>query len=356
MESVRSESNQPKRPLARSVGRRTEGPGAFAAQLRSLDGERESSDVPTTGPLLPLPQSAVAPDHGSAFAESQGEPTAERSEAIEAPARESRRVESERRGRESQARPSSNQERPSASESGEVHTASQGPEAGQTDVSSPQGKAQAAPPMPGAEQGLSSKGTPLTASGAIQVAAAPLSGGAQPAPMSGASRPATQPPLQVGGVSTDRTTQALGALKAAGRKPATSAAGRTAELLEQVRVAITPKTKTAVLRLDPAELGRLRVELQVEAGTVLAHLIVERPEALAALEQNLPELRAMFEQQGLDVGGFQLELAQDGDSSPFEGHDHQGTASPEPTAEELRSQRQRISQHLGSDHALDLIA
>ena len=115
-----------------------------------------------------------------------------------------------------------------------------------------------------------------------------------------------------------------GAASATSSTAATKAAAQPARMaqaesiLGQVRMALSPRTRTAVLRLDPAELGRLRVELRVDQGKAHAHLIVERPEALAALESHLPELRALFEQQGLEIEGFEVVLAEPGDETPFE--------------------------------------
>lgn len=66
------------------------------------------------------------------------------------------------------------------------------------------------------------------------------------------------------------------------------------------------------IRMDPPELGRLRVRLEVNgAGKVKGRLIVERPEALEALTRDLPRLRDALEAAGLktDAGSFDLSLA-----------------------------------------------
>ena len=54
------------------------------------------------------------------------------------------------------------------------------------------------------------------------------------------------------------------------------------------------------IRLDPAELGRIDVRIDVDrTGQVTSHLTVERPETLLLLRQDAPQL-----QQALDDAGF----------------------------------------------------
>ena len=46
------------------------------------------------------------------------------------------------------------------------------------------------------------------------------------------------------------------------------------------------------IRLDPAELGRIDVRMDVDSkGQVTSHVTVERPETLAMLRQDAPQLQ-----------------------------------------------------------------
>ena len=57
------------------------------------------------------------------------------------------------------------------------------------------------------------------------------------------------------------------------------------------------------IRLSPEELGRVDVKLDIDkSGEVRAHLVVERPEALALLTRDRAQLERAFEQAGLRPG------------------------------------------------------
>ncbi|EIZ81620.1 flagellar hook-length control protein [Methylobacterium sp. GXF4] len=72
------------------------------------------------------------------------------------------------------------------------------------------------------------------------------------------------------------------------------------------------------IRLDPAELGRIDVKLEIDKarGTVTTHLVVERPETLAMLQRDAGQLQQALSQAGLDPsgGGLNLSLRSDGNA------------------------------------------
>ncbi|MCJ2144562.1 flagellar hook-length control protein FliK [Methylobacterium sp. E-066] len=72
------------------------------------------------------------------------------------------------------------------------------------------------------------------------------------------------------------------------------------------------------IRLDPAELGRIDVKLEIDKarGTVTTHLVVERPETLAMLQRDAGQLQQALSQAGLDpsAGGLNLSLRSDGNA------------------------------------------
>lgn len=79
------------------------------------------------------------------------------------------------------------------------------------------------------------------------------------------------------------------------------------------------------IRLDPAELGRIEVKLEIDKarGTVMTHLVVDRPETLQMLQRDVGQLQQALSQAGLDAsGGVGVSLRGDGgaqNGSPSEG-------------------------------------
>jgi chemotaxis protein MotD len=68
------------------------------------------------------------------------------------------------------------------------------------------------------------------------------------------------------------------------------------------------------IRLDPPELGRIDVQLNVDSsGNVSSRLIVERPDTLNLLVRDAPQLQRALQDSGLNTGGgMQFSLADQG--------------------------------------------
>src|SRR5213078_787407 len=65
------------------------------------------------------------------------------------------------------------------------------------------------------------------------------------------------------------------------------------------------------IRLDPADLGRIDVRIDVDrSGGVTSHLTVEKPETLSMLRQDAPQLQRALNDAGLSTGdgGLQFSL------------------------------------------------
>jgi flagellar hook-length control protein FliK len=116
------------------------------------------------------------------------------------------------------------------------------------------------------------------------------------------------------------------------------------------------------IRLDPAELGRIDVRLDVDRhGKVTSHLMVEKPETLAMLRQDAPQLQRALEDAGLKTAnnGLQFSL-RDQSSSGHNGGDNNsgrhaqrliiGDADTLPTATAGKS----YTQPTGSNRGLDI--
>jgi hypothetical protein len=73
-----------------------------------------------------------------------------------------------------------------------------------------------------------------------------------------------------------------------------------------------------ILRLHPAELGSLKLDLQVEGQTIRANLQAQSSQVQEILERNLPQLRQALVEQGLKIDQFQVNLEQRQQSEQFE--------------------------------------
>jgi flagellar hook-length control protein FliK len=78
------------------------------------------------------------------------------------------------------------------------------------------------------------------------------------------------------------------------------------------------------IRLDPAELGRIDVQLDLDRlGNVNARMVVERPETLDLLQRDQRALQQALQQAGLDANRTSLEFSLR--QNPFGGdHSNQG--------------------------------
>jgi flagellar hook-length control protein FliK len=64
------------------------------------------------------------------------------------------------------------------------------------------------------------------------------------------------------------------------------------------------------VRLDPAELGRIDVRIDVDRnGQVTSHLTVEKPETLSMLRQDAPQLQQALNDAGLKTGNGGLQFS-----------------------------------------------
>ena len=69
---------------------------------------------------------------------------------------------------------------------------------------------------------------------------------------------------------------------------------------------------TITMRLHPAELGELRMEIKVEQDNIKAHITAQNPQVQDILERNLPRLREVLQQQGMNLAHMQVSVTTDG--------------------------------------------
>ena len=102
-----------------------------------------------------------------------------------------------------------------------------------------------------------------------------------------------------------------------------SATQRDHAVLMQISQAVEAGEKGAIeLRLDPAELGKVRIQMVLRDGIMMATIQAERPETLELLRRNSDSLDLTFAEQG--YGGAELD---------FQEFDHDGNQENQLTDE-----------------------
>ncbi len=84
----------------------------------------------------------------------------------------------------------------------------------------------------------------------------------------------------------------------------------------------TPPGQSIKIRLNPSELGQLKVEIKIENGNMTAKIEAENAATRQVLLENLPQLRERLAESNINVQQFEVELMgqqtpQDGSASTF---------------------------------------
>jgi flagellar hook-length control protein FliK len=112
------------------------------------------------------------------------------------------------------------------------------------------------------------------------------------------------------------------------------------------------------IRLDPAELGRIDVKLEIDSdGNTTTRLVVERAETLELLKRDASQLERALQQAGLKTSDNAMEFSL---RQQFEQSDDQGSSNtarivvPDDEATRLPVQRQSYGRLLGTSSGLDI--
>ena len=120
---------------------------------------------------------------------------------------------------------------------------------------------------------------------------------------------------------------------------------QASDVLKQVRLHLSPETRSATVNLKPAELGRVSIRIVVDGDQVQAVVRAESPEALEALDQYMPELQAALGDHGFQEADIDLSLG-------FEGEESESSIDPQ--GEEVSPEK--INRLFGSSEAVDYFA
>ena len=92
--------------------------------------------------------------------------------------------------------------------------------------------------------------------------------------------------------------------------PATGAPVPVSGLAVEIAASVQSGKTRFELRLDPADLGRIDVRIDVDrSGQVTSHLTVEKPETLSMLRQDAPQLQQALNDAGLKTSSNGLQFS-----------------------------------------------
>lgn len=84
------------------------------------------------------------------------------------------------------------------------------------------------------------------------------------------------------------------------------------QLKDRVMVQIQQKLQTAEVQLHPEDLGSMQIKLNLQQDQLSVQFVVQQSVAKEALEQQMPKLRELLEQQGIALSEGQVEQRQSG--------------------------------------------
>ncbi|WP_371192698.1 flagellar hook-length control protein FliK [Glaciecola sp. SC05] len=85
-------------------------------------------------------------------------------------------------------------------------------------------------------------------------------------------------------------------------------------LAEKVRWMINGRNPAAEIRFDPPELGAMQIKINMSADTAAVSFTVQSATAKEALDQALPKLREMLQEQGIELGQSSVQQEAKGQS------------------------------------------
>jgi flagellar hook-length control protein FliK len=91
------------------------------------------------------------------------------------------------------------------------------------------------------------------------------------------------------------------------------------QVLHKFRISQRMQDSRIVMKLHPAELGDLKIDVQMKDGTVHTNILAQTQQVQDILERNMPRLKAIMEEQGLVVSEITIKLDTDvSDNNTFE--------------------------------------
>ena len=92
------------------------------------------------------------------------------------------------------------------------------------------------------------------------------------------------------------------------------------QVAERVQMMMSKNLKNVDIRLDPPELGRLQIRLNVGGDGATVHFTVANQQARDVIEQSMPRLREMLAQQGVQLGDSSVQQQSSGQHNRYAGN------------------------------------
>ncbi|RHW75986.1 flagellar hook-length control protein FliK [Colwellia sp. RSH04] len=125
---------------------------------------------------------------------------------------------------------------------------------------------------------------------------------------------------------------------------------------DKVMVVISQKLQQFDISLDPPEFGNMQVRVNLQGEQAAVNFIVQNQQAKDALEQNMHKLKDMLAEQGVDVGGANVEQQNQQENESAQGdnsqHDQTGlsAANAEDAVEHILSSKVIESSSMSVDY------
>lgn len=120
------------------------------------------------------------------------------------------------------------------------------------------------------------------------------------------------------------------------------------QLAERVQMMMSKNLKNIDIRLDPPELGRMHIRMNMQGDGATVHFTVANQHAREALEQTMPRLREMLAQQGIQLGDTSVQQQSAGQQQRYTGQEQSGFG------QSARNERLNSEENLDTDIKLDL--
>ena len=114
------------------------------------------------------------------------------------------------------------------------------------------------------------------------------------------------------------------------------------EVAERINMMMAKNLKHVDIRLDPPEMGRMHIRLNMGADSAGVQFTVSNQQARDAIEQSLPRLREMFAQQGIQLADTSVQQQSSGDSSQY-GYQKEESSRQDSGFSEASSEEHEVS-------------
>ncbi|MEH8021284.1 flagellar hook-length control protein FliK [Rheinheimera metallidurans] len=100
------------------------------------------------------------------------------------------------------------------------------------------------------------------------------------------------------------------------------------QLRERVNLMLRQNIQIAEIRLDPAGLGKIQIKIDMQQDQASVQFVVQQSQAKEALEQHMPRLREMLQQQGIALNDSNVQQqTQQQQERQFEQRDNNSTTT-----------------------------